>query len=173
MSAHDDPPTTRRRAEGSSHASRAPELLRHASAGPPRRRVMLQLASLALLLPTAARADRAQLEASVRSFTAGATPTPGRVRLEIAPLIENGNAVPVTLSIDGVARSLALFNELNPQREVIQASFGPRAGAARLATRIRLATSQQLVALAQTEDGQWWSQRVDVIVTLAACIEGG
>lgn len=138
-----------------------------------RRRVLLQVASLALLLPTAARADRLQLEAALRAFTGGAETTAGRVTLAIAPLIENGNAVPVTLSFDGPAKSLALFNELNPQREVIQANFGPRAGAARLSTRIRLATSQQLVALAQSEDGRWWTRRVDVIVTLAACIEGG
>lgn len=139
----------------------------------PTRRLVLQAGVGALLLPRPAWADRATLERAVLAFTGGVTPEAGGLVIDIAPLIENGNAVPVTLSMAEPARVMALFNELNPQREVIQADFGPRSGAARLATRIRLATSQQLVAVAQTADGRWRSQRVDVVVTLAACVEGG
>jgi sulfur-oxidizing protein SoxY len=122
-------------------------------------------------------ADAAELAAAIRTFAGGKPVTPGRVRLEIATLIENGNAVPVTLraespmtAADHVVR-LALFNERNPQREVLNCKLGPRAGRAQVATRIRLATSQQLVAMAQMSDGSVWSHTVDVIVTLAACIE--
>jgi sulfur-oxidizing protein SoxY len=68
-------------------------------------------------------------------------------------------------------RTIAVFNERNPQREVLQATLGPRAGKAQVATRIRLATSQKLVALARMSDGTIWSQQVDVLVTLAACLE--
>ncbi|WAC74212.1 sulfur oxidation protein SoxY [Roseateles sp. SL47] len=134
---------------------------------------MLQALSLAALLPKPAWASRAELELAILGVTQGQTPRVGEVRLEMAPLIENGNAVPITLSIARPVQGLALLNELNPQREVLKARLPPVPGGARLATRIRLATSQQLVALAQTPDGQWWSHRVDVIVTLAACIEGG
>lgn len=137
------------------------------------RRLVLQTLSVAALLPRPAWANRTELEQAILAFTQGQVPRVGEVRLDIAPLIENGNAVPVTLSTARPAQALALFNELNPQREVLQARLQPGTGGARVATRIRLATSQQLVALAQTQDGTWWSHRVDVIVTLAACIEGG
>lgn len=140
------------------------------------RRLVLQTLSVAALLPRPALANRAELEQAILAFTKGQVPEAakaGQVRLDIAPLIENGNAVPVTLTTAQPVQALALFNELNPQREVLQARLLPVPGGARLATRIRLATSQQLVALAQAQDGVWWSHRVDVIVTLAACIEGG
>jgi len=126
---------------------------------------------------TPVHADAAELAAAIRAFAGGKPVTPGRVRLEIAPLIENGNAVPVTLRADSPMTAadhvlrLALFNERNPQREVAVFTLGPRAGRAQVGARIRLATSQQLVALAQMSDGSVWSHTVDVIVTLAACIE--
>jgi len=124
-----------------------------------------------------ARADAAGLQAAVLAFTGGKAPQAGRVRLEVAELVDNGNAVPLTVSVDSPmseadhVQVIAVFNELNPQREVITARLGPLAGVARLSTRIRLATSQQLVAVARMNDGSHWAQRVDVIVTLAACLE--
>jgi sulfur-oxidizing protein SoxY len=117
------------------------------------------------------------LQEAVDAFATGARVQQGRVKLDIAALIENGNAVPITVSVDSPmtaadhVRSIAVFNERNPQREVLQATLGPRAGKAQVATRIRLATSQKLVALARMNDGSVWSQRVDVLVTLAACLE--
>jgi sulfur-oxidizing protein SoxY len=66
---------------------------------------------------------------------------------------------------------LAMFNERNPQPEVFRVRLGARAGRAEFSTRIRLATTQRLVAVAQWADGSFWSESVDVIVTLAACIE--
>ncbi|RCW75587.1 thiosulfate oxidation carrier protein SoxY [Pseudorhodoferax soli] len=144
----------------------------------PQRRQALALgtglaASLVVRPGAAATGD---LAAAIATFTGGRTPEPGRVRLDISTLVENGNAVPVTLSVDdGVAlpqlRSLALFNERNPQRDVARFRFGPASGRAWAATRIRLATSQKLVAVALLEDGSAFSHTVDVVVTLAACIE--
>jgi sulfur-oxidizing protein SoxY len=65
-----------------------------------------------------------------------------------------------------------VFNERNPQPHVVTAVLGPRAGRAALATRIRLATSQRLVAVAEMGDGSFWSDSAQVVVTLAACVEG-
>jgi sulfur-oxidizing protein SoxY len=65
-----------------------------------------------------------------------------------------------------------VFNERNPQPNVITAQFGPRSGRATLSTRIRLANSQRITAVAEMSDGSFWSGSADVIVTLAACIEG-
>jgi len=67
---------------------------------------------------------------------------------------------------------VAVFNERNPERDVVRFSFGPRASQVRASTRIRLATSQKLVAVARLADGTFRSDTVDVVVTLAACIEG-
>jgi sulfur-oxidizing protein SoxY len=67
---------------------------------------------------------------------------------------------------------VALFNDRNPQRDVAVFALGPRAGKAEVSTRMRLATSQKIAALARMSDGTVWSDSVDVIVALAACIEG-
>jgi sulfur-oxidizing protein SoxY len=117
------------------------------------------------------------LEEAVRSWAGKETPRTGRVRLEIAPLIDNGNTVPITIQVESpmtsadYVREIAVFNERNPQRDVVRFSLSPASGRAKVSTRIRLATSQQLVALARMSDGSVWQHSVDVIVTLAACIE--
>ena len=67
---------------------------------------------------------------------------------------------------------IVVFNERNPQREVLRCELGPANGRAEVSSRVRLATSQQLVAVARLSDGSLWQQRVEVLVTLAACIEG-
>ena len=120
---------------------------------------------------------RPTLEEAIRSFTGGAVLREGRVKFEISPLVENGNAVPVTVEVDSPmsaedhVRRIALVNEKNPQADIAVFHLSPRTGRARVATRIRLATSQTVVALAETSDGTFWSSQANVIVTLAACIE--
>ncbi len=134
------------------------------------------LAACVLVRPALAQSD--ELAAAVRQFTGGAPVQNGKVRLDIAQLVDNGNTVPMAVSVDSPMTAadhvvaIAVFNERNPQREVIKATLGPRAGKAQVATRIRLATLQKLVAVARLSDGSHWQQTVDVIVTLAACIEG-
>ena len=58
-----------------------------------------------------------------------------------------------------------------PAAAVISVALGPRAGRAGVATRIKLADSQQVVAIAEMSDGSFWSGSAEVIVTLAACAE--
>jgi sulfur-oxidizing protein SoxY len=67
--------------------------------------------------------------------------------------------------------AIAIFNERNPQRDVAIFHFTPRSGRASVSTRIRLANSQTLIAVARMNDGSYWSTSVYVIVTLAGCIE--
>ena len=129
------------------------------------------------LRPVDAAELPADLVAAIAAFTKGQPLREGRVTLEIAELVDNGNAVPVSVSVaspmtaaDHVT-AIAIFNERNPQRDVINAQIGPRSGRAQLSTRIRLATSQKLVAVARVNDGSCWSKTVEVVVTLAACIE--
>jgi len=124
-----------------------------------------------------AAANAGELAAAIKQFAAGVPVTEGRVEFDIAPLVENGNTVPITVRVQSAmseaehVKAIAIFNESNPQRDVANFYLGPRAGRATVATRIRLATSQQLVAVAKMSDGSCWSKTVDVLVTLAACVE--
>ena len=118
-----------------------------------------------------------QMAEAIAEFAKGQRVQTGRVKLEIAELVDNGNVVPVSVSVDSPMSAadhvlqIALFNDRNPQRDVVRFSLTPASGMAQVQTRIRLATSQQLVALARMRDGSQWSHHVDVLVTLAACIE--
>ena len=143
------------------------------------RRPLLAAAAMLCLQtrPAIALSATLSLQQMVDRWAGGQPVREGKVRLQIAELVENGNAVPVTVRVDSPmsatdrVQEIIVFNERNPQRDVLRASFGPASGRAEVSTRIRLATSQQLVALARLADGSQWSHRVDVIVTLAACIE--
>jgi sulfur-oxidizing protein SoxY len=138
-----------------------------------KRRAVVMAAGVSLL--PSARATPEALAAAIRGFTGGARLREGKVQIDVAQLVDNGNTVPVTISVPGApaadVAALALFNERNPQSDVLRVDFGPRAATRSVSTRIRLATSQQLVAVARLADGSCWVQRVDVVVTLAACIE--
>jgi sulfur-oxidizing protein SoxY len=144
------------------------------------RRKLLKAAAAAplLVLVRPAAATPEALQAAIRDFTGGVEPQPGKVTFEVAELIDNGNAVPVTVRVQSPmtaaehVTSIGIFNERNPLPDVVRFRLSPRAGKAEVATRIRLATSQKLVAVAGMSDGTYWQQSVDVIVTLAACIEG-
>lgn len=135
-------------------------------------------ATLACSVAPAAWSTPESMAAAVRAFAGGAPVAPNqKVRLDISPLVENGNAVPVSVSVDHPVEgpdavvAIALFNERNPQHDVGVFTLSPATGRAFVATRIRLATSQKLVALAKLADGRCWSHTVSVEVTLAACIE--
>ena len=147
----------------------------------PRRRSLLVAAAAMPLSVVGSQIAFAQLPddlaKAVNQYTGGKPIRTGRVQFEVASIVENGNSVAVTITVDSPmtpanhVRSIAIFNEKNPQTDVLIARLGPRAGRARMATRIRLATSQKLIAIAETNDGAYWSQPVDVIVALAACLE--
>jgi len=131
-----------------------------------------------LVLVRPALASPEALQAAIAAYTGGAVPKAGKVTLDVAKLIDNGNAVPITVTVDSPMTAaahvtgIAVFNERNPETGVAEFTLGPRSGKAQVATRIRLATSQKLVAVARLSDGSYWQQTQDVIVTLAACIEG-
>jgi sulfur-oxidizing protein SoxY len=124
-----------------------------------------------------ARATPEAMRQAIRAILGEAEARPGKVALDIPALVENGNTVPLTVSVespmspDDHVKVIHVFNEKNPQPHVISVVLGPRAGRARMATRIKLADSQQVVAIAEMNDGSFWSGSADVIVTLAACVE--
>jgi sulfur-oxidizing protein SoxY len=100
-----------------------------------------------------------------------------RVHLDLPPLVENGNSVPMTVSIDSpmtendFITDIYVFNQRNPQPDITHLQLSPINGLARISTRIKLAASQTITALARQNDGRFWMAQADVIVTLAACIE--
>ena len=124
-----------------------------------------------------AEATPATLAAAIRNVVGAAVVRTGKVKLDVPPLVENGNTVPITVSVsnpmtpDDYVRSIHVFNEKNPQPNVGNFYLGPQAGRAQISTRIRLADSQKVVAIARLSDGSFWSVSADVVVTLAACTE--
>src|SRR5213592_3674900 len=136
----------------------------------------LGLASVIAVEP--ARATPVAMEDAIRKVIGSARVTPGRVKLDVPPLVENGNTVPLAVSVESPmteadhVRAIHVFTEKNPQPDVVSFRFGSRAGRAGAATRVRLADTQTVVAIAELSDGSFWSARADVVVTLAACLEG-
>jgi sulfur-oxidizing protein SoxY len=150
-----------------------------------RRRFLIDTAALTgavgIWLPLAtgpASPTPASMRAAIRRVVAEAPVTKGRVKIDLPPLIENGNAVSLTvavespMSVEDHVKAIHVFTEKNPQPNVISVQFGARAGRATFSSRIRLADSQKVIAIAQMSDGSFWSDEIEVIVTLAACLEG-
>jgi sulfur-oxidizing protein SoxY len=137
----------------------------------------LGLGSVIAVAP--APATPAEMQEAIRKVVGGARVTPGKVKLDLPPLIENGNAVPLTVTIDSPmteaehVRTVHIFTEKNPQPHVVSFHLGPRAGRAKMTTRVRLADSQNVVAVCELSDGSFWSDSAGIVVTLAACLEGG
>lgn len=131
-------------------------------------------AVVTILPPGRARATPERLAEAIREVAGGATVGEGKVRLDIAPRADNGNTVPLTVSVDhpmtdaDYVKSIHVFSENNPQPHVFSAVLTPRNGRAAVGTRIRLADSQKVVAVAETSTGAFWSASADVIVTVAA-----
>jgi sulfur oxidation c-type cytochrome SoxX len=130
-----------------------------------------------LLTVRPAVATPEKMQAAIKAVVGEAPVTKGRVTLDIPPLVENGNTVAMTVTVESPmtpadhVKVVHVFNEKNPQPNVIDAHFGPRAAKASFSSRIRLADTQTLIAIAEMSDGSFWSDQVDVIVTLAACLE--
>ena len=113
----------------------------------------------------------------IRKLVGGATVREGRVKLGVPPLVENGHLVPLQVSVESPmtaadhVTAIHVFTERNPLPEMVTFRFGPRAGRAQVATRVRMADTQTVVAIAQMSNGSFWSDSAYLIVTLAACLE--
>ena len=143
-----------------------------------RRRFLAGTAATVIVLPLArASATQEAMAEAIRKVVGTTTPTEGRVKLDVPPLVENGNTVPLTITVESpmtpadYVKAIHVFNEKNPQPNVLSARLGPHSGKAIVGTRIKLGDSQRIVAIAETSDGKFWIGGADVIVTLAACLE--
>jgi sulfur-oxidizing protein SoxY len=133
--------------------------------------------TLSQLLIRPAEATPEMMQDAVRAAIGEAQVQKGKVKLDLPPLVENGNSVPCNVTVNSpmtaadYVKAIHIFNEKNPQPNVISVKLGPRAGKASFSTRIRLADTQNITAIAEMSDGSCWSDEVFVIVTLAACVE--
>src|SRR3979490_1151396 len=106
---------------------------------------------LGLVSVEPAQATAAAMQEAIRKVVGSAPATPGRVRLDLPPLVENGNTVPIAISVESAmsqadhVKAIHVFNEKNPQPDVVSFHLGPRAGRATVSTRIRLADTQTVV----------------------------
>ncbi|RTM13557.1 MAG: SoxY-related AACIE arm protein [Bradyrhizobiaceae bacterium] len=123
------------------------------------------------------QATPAMLTTAIRNVVGEAQIRTGRVKLDIPPLVENGNTVPMTVSVTSPmtaaehVKSIHVFNEKNPQPNIGNFYLTPSSGRAQVSTRIRLADTQKVVAIARLSDDTFWQIAAEIVVTLAACTE--
>ena len=147
-----------------------------------RRRFLAAIAG-ALALPAAypdaanAQVELRPIEPLIKALTGGAVARKGRVTLVLPQFVDNGNAVPLTVTVDSPmsandhVKSIHLVSNRNPVAQMANFYIGPRSGRAQLITRVRLAGSQTVTAIAALSDGSFWSDSVDVVVTVSACLD--
>jgi sulfur-oxidizing protein SoxY len=112
---------------------------------------------------------------AIKKFTGGKTPVEGKVKLDLPEIAENGNTVPMTVTVDSpmteqshVTEVLVVANE-NPRSGVVIFHFTPASGVAEANTRIRLAATQDVIAVAKMNDGSVFMASKQVKVTIGGC----
>jgi sulfur-oxidizing protein SoxY len=124
---------------------------------------------------SAARATSDGAARALARLTGGVEPRPGRIALDLPELAGDGAAVPLTLSVDSPmtdadhVRAIHVVSEANPSPEVVSFRLTPLVGKAEIATRVRLAESQSLLAAAEMSDGRVYAARRRVVVTTSGC----
>ncbi len=145
------------------------------------RRHFLAGTALGLMVPhllvRRAEATPEEAAAAIKAVAGDAAVRPGKVKLDVPPIAENGNSVPLTVSVESPmtaaehVKSIHLFSPENPLATVAHFYLGPRAGKAQVSTRIRLFRSQRITAVAALSDGSFWSGAAEIVITIAACVD--
>lgn len=148
---------------------------------PERRSLLLGLGAGGLavvgmtLMPRAVLADAKSTAAAIKEHIGDAATQEGRISLELPQIAENGNTVPIAFEVDSpmseqdYVKSVHIFAEENPQPNVATFHFTPRSGKARASTRMRLAKTQNVVAVAEMSDGSVYMAKTEVKVTIGGC----
>ena len=151
------------------------------------RRLWLKMPALAVVRPLwrlwplgqagTAAASPSGVQQEILKLLAGARMQRGRVQMALPPLVDNGNLVVLSVVVDSPmtpashVRAIHVLAEANPLPAVVSAYMDERAGKAAFTVRIRLADSQKIWVMAQMNDGAWWYETADTVVTSSACIE--
>ena len=127
--------------------------------------------------PSIVFAKKEDADEAIQKITGNAKIQEGRVTLTIPPLIENGNLVVLKVSVDSpmtandYVKAIHVIAEGNPLPNIFTAYLTPRSGTANITTRVRLADSQRVWAIAQMSNGSFWQGSAETLVTLSACTE--
>ena len=131
-------------------------------------------AAAAGMLPRVSLADKASMDAAIKAAGGGSAGS-GGITLDLPQIAENGNTVPVGFEVESpmtansYVKTVHLFAEGNPNPDVCSIHFSPASGVAKASTRIRLAKTQNIVALAEMSDGSFKRETVEVKVTIGGC----
>jgi sulfur-oxidizing protein SoxY len=112
---------------------------------------------------------------SIAKFTGGKTAAKGKVSIELPEIAENGNTVPLSVAIDhamtadNYVSEVLVVAEGNPRPDVVVFHFTPMSGKAEASTRIRLATTQNIIVVAKTSKGEFFTGQKLVKVTIGGC----
>ena len=144
------------------------------------RRAMLATAGVAALVGLGARpgpvaAAPADARAALDALIGGRKPQPGRLVIGLPEIAENGNTVPLSVAVEGdmtassYVKSIHVAAEGNPRPNVASFHFTARSGKARVSTRMRLAKTQNVIAVAEMSDGSVYQASRQVKVTIGGC----
>jgi sulfur-oxidizing protein SoxY len=115
------------------------------------------------------------LDEALKKVMGEAKPTEGKLVLDLPEIAENGNTVPFTLSVESPmteadhVKALHIFASGNPQLDVATFQFTPASGKAMVASRMRLAKTQDIIAIAELSDGKFLLSKRTVKVTIGGC----
>jgi sulfur-oxidizing protein SoxY len=107
----------------------------------------------------------------------GAPVRKGKVKVTLPQLADNGNSVPIRIVVDSPmteadhVKSIHLYSDRNPVSNMANFYLGSRAGKAEIDSRVRLAGSQKVTAVAALSDGTFWYDAASIVVTLSACLD--
>lgn len=142
-----------------------------------KRRTFIAGVGLITLAAPTLRAQTIDLRPMINTITKGVEARKGRVQFELPVLVDNGNSIPMTVKVESPmteadhVKAIYLLSERNPVRQMAAFHLGPRSGRAEIQSRVRLAGTQHVVALAHMSDGSYWYDWSSVVVTLSACID--
>ncbi|AXY42369.1 thiosulfate oxidation carrier complex protein SoxZ [Halomonas sp. JS92-SW72] len=143
------------------------------------RRRLLIVAGLMLLSPMALADGPWQRLEAASELLGGTTPATEGLVLELPHVSEDGSAVPLTVSFDGsladddYLSEIHLFATGNPSPEIVSFSLGPAAGLPEISTRVRLNETQQVIAIARTQQGETFATAREVRITVSGCLMRG
>jgi sulfur-oxidizing protein SoxY len=133
------------------------------------------LIGVALLPKSAAAQMEAATSAAIRRAIGDRSPVEGRVTLRVPPIAENGNTVPLTVTVESPmtaadhVKTIHVFADKNPTPDVATFRMTPAMGRASADTRIRLGATQDVIAVAEMADGSVFIGRAEVKVTIGGC----
>jgi sulfur-oxidizing protein SoxY len=145
----------------------------------PSRREALTLGGLAALVavlaPSIAVADEKAVEAELKKLFGEKSFTPGRIKLDVPQIAENGLVVPITVEVespmtaDDFVKTVHVFSDGNPLPGIVSYRFSPECGKASASTRMRLAQTQNVICVAEMSNGSLFSAKAEVKVTIGGC----